>query len=48
MATAAEWAVAYARQADADFKMYQTLERLPTAEQCQRLQFLQMACEKLA
>lgn len=47
MATTAEWADAYARQADADFRMFQALEQAETGRQCQRLQFLQMASEKL-
>ena len=46
MATNAEWATAYARQADADFKTFQALQRTPLPE-CHKLQFLQMACEKL-
>lgn len=47
MATAADWTKAYARQADADFKMYQMLERNSSVKECHKLQFLQMACEKL-
>lgn len=47
MATGAEWSRGYARQAQADFRMYQTLEGDPRIEVCHRLQFLQMACEKL-
>ncbi|HTU88861.1 MAG TPA: hypothetical protein VMF69_02080 [Gemmataceae bacterium] len=46
MATSAEWAAAYARQADADFKTFETLQSLPIPP-CHQLQFLQMACEKL-
>lgn len=46
MATSAEWAAAYARQADADFKTFEVLQSLPIPP-CHRLQFLQMACEKL-
>ncbi|MHB1426357.1 MAG: hypothetical protein ACYC3I_24605 [Gemmataceae bacterium] len=46
MATSAEWATAYARQADADFTTFQALQLL-TVPQCHKLQFLQMACEKL-
>jgi hypothetical protein len=46
MATGAEWAAAYARQADADFQTFQRLQDLPVPE-CHRLLFLQMACEKL-
>jgi hypothetical protein len=47
MADAAAWRLGYARQAKADFRMYQALEADPAAETCHRLQFLQMACEKL-
>ncbi len=47
MATAAEWSGGYARQANADFNLFQTLQA-EVAEQCHRLQLLQMACEKLA
>jgi hypothetical protein len=46
MATSAEWAEAYARQADADFKTFEKLQPLPIPT-CHQLQFLQMACEKL-
>jgi hypothetical protein len=46
MATSAEWAAALARQADADFKTFETLQSLPIPP-CHQLQFLQMACEKL-
>ena len=47
MADGAAWCLAFARQAQADFRMYQTLEGQPSVEGCHRLQFLQMACEKL-
>ena len=53
MATNREWSIAYARQAKADFSMFQTLMSVaslePTVEveECHKLQFLQMACEKL-
>lgn len=47
MATNAEWCFGYARQAHADFRMYQSLEGDPGTRACHRLQFLQMACEKL-
>lgn len=47
MATAAEWSRGYARQADADFKMFQMLEPLGSVAVCHKLLFLQMACEKL-
>ncbi len=46
MATSAEWATGYARQADADFQTYEKIQALPVPE-CHKLQFLQMACEKL-
>ena len=46
MATGAQWAAAYARQADADFQTFQRLQDLPVPD-CHRLLFLQMACEKL-
>lgn len=46
MAEGTQWAVAYARQADADFQTFQRLQDLPVPE-CHRLLFLQMACEKL-
>jgi hypothetical protein len=46
MATSAEWATAYAQQANADFTTFWALQPLPIP-QCHKLQFLQMACEKL-
>ena len=46
MATSAEWATAYARQANADFTTFEALQPL-AVPQCHKLQFLQMACEKL-
>jgi hypothetical protein len=46
MATQREWALAYARQAEVDLRTYGLLNREPTPD-CHRLQFLQMACEKL-
>ena len=57
MATSDAWSIGYARQAHADFNMFQFLQNtLQSAgadeaeaiEWCHRLQFLQMACEKLA
>ena len=55
MATVKEWSNAYARQAKADFMTYQALESLRSEAVlgwsipiCHKLQFLQMACEKLA
>lgn len=46
MATGAQWAGAYARQAKADFETFEMLQKMPVPE-CHRLLFLQMACEKL-
>ncbi len=46
MATAAEWATGYARQADADFKTFEIVQAL-RVPLCHKLHFLQMACEKL-
>jgi hypothetical protein len=46
MATGAQWSACYARQADADFRTFETLQKQPVPE-CHRLLFLQMACEKL-
>ncbi len=46
MATSSEWARGFARQADEDLKTLETLESLSVPE-CHKLQFLQMACEKL-
>ena len=46
MATQAEWATMYARQADADFNTLESVHEVPIPE-CHKLQFLQMACEKL-
>jgi hypothetical protein len=55
MATVKEWSNAYAHQAKADFTTYQALEGLRSEAVfgwsipiCHKLQFLQMACEKLA
>jgi hypothetical protein len=53
MATNVEWSQAYVRQANADFKMFQTFGEIALLdysieiEECHKLQFLQMACEKL-
>ena len=46
MATADEWSVGYARQAAADFETFEFMQGQPVPE-CHKLQFLQMACEKL-
>jgi hypothetical protein len=47
MATATEWSIGYARQARADLGTWAELE-FSTLPDCQRLHFLQMACEKLS
>jgi len=47
MASSSQWAAGYARQAHADFKMFQSLECDSSVQECHKLQFLQMACEKL-
>ncbi len=49
MSSPADWAKALARQADADFRAWELLEKNPraVAAECHKLQFLQMACEKL-
>ncbi len=49
MSSEDDWANAFARQADADFRAWQLYERYPDAvsAECHRMQFLQMACEKL-
>lgn len=48
MGVPADWARAYARQADADFRAWELYERHPdaVAAECHKLLFLQMACEK--
>ena len=48
MATAADWSRAFAAQALADFDAFDALRGKPRLPICQRLHFLQMACEKLA
>jgi hypothetical protein len=47
MATPDQWGGAYARQAKVDLDAWDHLQAL-TLPECQRLHFLQMACEKLA
>jgi hypothetical protein len=47
MATPEEWTVGYARQAEADFQTFLVLQEIGSVPQCHKLQFLQMACEKL-
>lgn len=47
MNSPAEWARAFARQSDADFKTWEYLRDKQEVPLCHRLLFLQMACEKL-
>jgi len=47
MATDAEWALGYARQADADFKAWLAVQDAAQIAECHKLLLLQMACEKL-
>ncbi|MDB5350931.1 MAG: hypothetical protein JWN86_2178 [Planctomycetota bacterium] len=49
MSEPTDWALAYARQADADFRAWELCETHPeaVAAECHKLLFLQMACEKL-
>ena len=47
MATHAQWAQGYARQAYADFGAWQAIESYEDVHPCHRMLFLQMACEKL-
>jgi hypothetical protein len=49
MSEPADWALAYARQASADLEAWELYGRYPeaVAEECHKLLFLQMACEKL-
>src|SRR5437588_28014 len=49
MSEPADWALAYARQAKADFRAWELYEQHPeaVAAGCHKLLFLQMACEKL-
>jgi hypothetical protein len=46
MATTADWATPYARQGDADLTTFEKLQPIELPP-CHKLQFLQMACEKL-
>lgn len=46
--TREEWALAYAAQARSDFAVYKILVQLNSIEDCHRLHYLQMACEKIA
>jgi len=49
MSGPAQWALAYVRQARADFRAWELYERHPeaVAAECHKLLLLQMACEKL-
>ena len=47
MATAREWAHAYARQAVADYRAWQAMQDAKDFHECHRLLLFQMACEKL-
>jgi len=47
MSVADDWQRAFARQAKADFEMWDRLQDLGDVPKCQKLHFLQMACEKL-
>jgi hypothetical protein len=49
MTEPADWARAFARQADADLKAWELYEKHPeaVAAECHKLLFLQMSCEKL-
>jgi hypothetical protein len=47
MATPAEWATGYARQADADFNAWEAIQGNQGVCVCHQMLFLQMACEKL-
>lgn len=46
MATRAEWAAGYARQAGADLRLFERLWPDTTADVCHKLLLLQVACEK--
>lgn len=47
MSSPADWAKAFARQADADFKTWQVLQVEESVPKCHDFLFLQMACQKL-
>jgi hypothetical protein len=49
MSQPADWALAYAQQAKADFRAWELYEQHPEAvvAECHQLLFLQIACEKL-
>ncbi len=46
MASVKQWSVGYARQAEVDFQTFQRIQA-SSIPSCHKLQFLQMACEKL-
>jgi hypothetical protein len=48
MASRKEWAKAFAKQARADLRSHNEMKILENVPDCHRLQFLQMACEKIA
>jgi hypothetical protein len=45
--TSDDWGAAYAKQALADFDGWNELQANPAIASCQKLHFLQMACEQL-
>jgi hypothetical protein len=47
MRTAADWRIAFAKQAKADLRAREALEADKSIPACQSLHFLQMACEKV-
>lgn len=47
MSIADRWAIAYARQAQADFATYENFRPDEKIPECHKLLFLQMSCEKL-
>jgi hypothetical protein len=48
VSTPEEWGTAYARQAQVDIDAWDALQSNRDLPECQKLHFLQMACEKLA
>jgi hypothetical protein len=47
MASTAERAQSFARQSEADYATWQSLEKMSEVPECHRMLFLQMTCEKL-
>ncbi len=47
MSSPAEWSLAFARQAQADFSSWEALQQVSDIPECHKLLFLQMCCEKL-